>query len=393
MRLRYQIPAFAAARIVMNTMHRMAYPFLAVFGRGLGVDLPLLSLAMTARSATGMVAPFLASVADSRGRKTGMLLGLLLFSLGMGLVALWPAYPAFLAALILTVVGKNLFDPSMQAYVGDRVPYQRRGFVLAFTETGWSLSFILGVPLVGLLIARYGWQGPFPVLAVLGALSIALLGWMLPKDPRPPDDHPGIGRNLGMVIASRAALSALALVALCSAANETINLIFGVWLEDAFSLKIAALGAASAVIGLSELGGEGLTAALADRLGKPRAVGLGLAANSLAALALPFLGRTIPGAMAGLFLFYISFEFTVVSSIPMMTEILPQARATFMAASVAGHFLGRSLGALLAAPAYSFGILGNCLGATGLNLLAFVALAYLAGRIGWSPHPSIESQN
>ena len=51
--------------------------------------------------------------------------------------------------------------------------------------------------------------------------------------------------------------------------------IFGVWLEDSFDLQIAALGAASAVIGLSELGGEGLVAAFVDRLGKPRAIGLG----------------------------------------------------------------------------------------------------------------------
>jgi len=381
-RLRFHILAFASTRIVLNTMHRMVYPFLAVFGRGLGVELPLLSLAMTARSAAGTLGPFLAAVADSRGRKTGMLLGLLLFTLGMGVVIIWPVYPAFLAALILAVVGKYLFDPSMQAYVGDRVPYQRRGLVLALTEVGWSLSFMLGIPLMGFLIARYGWQGPFPLLAVFGVLALALLAWMLPKDPLPRQDRPGMWRNLGTVLASPAALAALALVALSSAANESVNLIFGVWMEDSFGLKIAALGAASAVIGLSELGGEGLTAALADRLGKPRAVGLGLAANSLAALALPILGRSLPGAVVGLFLFYITFEFTLVSSIPMMTEILPQARATFMAANVAGHSLGRSLGALLAAPAYSWGILGSCLGAIGFNLLALLALGYLTRKIG-----------
>jgi predicted MFS family arabinose efflux permease len=164
---------------------------------------------------------------------------------------------------------------------------------------------------------------------------------------------------------------------LLSAANEVVNLIFGVWMEDSFGLKIAALGAASAVIGLSELGGEGLTAALVDRLGKVRAVTLGLVANCLAALALPVLGRTLPGAFVGLFCFYITFEFTVVSSIPLMSEVVPSARATLMASHGASHALGRALGALLAPPIYALGFGGSCLAAVCFNLIALVALMKL----------------
>jgi predicted MFS family arabinose efflux permease len=58
---------------------------------------------------------------------------------------------------------------------------------------------------------------------------------------------------------------------------------FGVWLEDSFGLQIAALAGASAVIGLSELSGEGLVALLTDRIGKPRALVLGLSANAVTA--------------------------------------------------------------------------------------------------------------
>ncbi|MCK7467040.1 MAG: hypothetical protein MZU91_02035 [Desulfosudis oleivorans] len=52
------------------------------------------------------------------------------------------------------------------------------------------------------------------------------------------------------------ALAAISIALWASAANELVNLIFGVWLEDSFGLKIAALAGASAVIGLSELGGR-----------------------------------------------------------------------------------------------------------------------------------------
>ena len=60
------------------------------------------------------------------------------------------------------------------------------------------------------------------------------------------------------------ALLGLTMGLFTSASNEVVNLVFGVWLEDSFGLRIAALGAASAVIGLSELGGETLSVGFTD---------------------------------------------------------------------------------------------------------------------------------
>jgi predicted MFS family arabinose efflux permease len=370
-------------------MHRMVYPFLAVFARGLGVDLAAVSLAVTARSFLGAFGPFLAAVADSRGRKLGMLLGLGLFIAGTGLVVFWPTYPVFVLALVLSMLGKYVFDPSMQAYLGDRVPYQRRGRILAITEFGWSLSFILGVPVVGFMISRGGWMAPFPLFALLGVASFLICLWMLPRDPDPDPDRATFWANLRKVLTFAPALLGLTVNITMSSANEVVNLIFGVWMEDTFGLKIAALGIASAVIGFSELGGETLSAGFTDRLGKTTAVALGLSLNSLAALLLPIVGKTVPGAFVGLFFFYITFEFSIVSAIPLMTEILPEARATLMAANVASHSLGRALGALLAASLYTLGktvpwmqgILPNVFAALLLNLLALLTLYFLRRRI------------
>jgi predicted MFS family arabinose efflux permease len=179
------------------------------------------------------------------------------------------------------------------------------------------------------------------------------------------------------VLTSIPALAGLAVGLFSSAANEVVNLIFGVWLEQSFALQITALGAASAVIGLSELGGEGLVAAFVDRLGKPRAVALGLAVNCLAALTLPLVSRTEAGALAGLFFFYISFEFTLVSSIPLMTELVPSARATLMAFNVAALSLGRALGDLLGPRLYGLGFWFVVLGTVAFNILALLALRKL----------------
>jgi predicted MFS family arabinose efflux permease len=383
MRIRYQLVIFMFVRVVLNTMHRMVYPFLAVFARSMGVDLTTVSFVVTARSFVGMFAPLFGSVGDSRGRRFGMLGGIILFTVGMALVAVRPSFVTFSIALLLTILGKYLFDPSMQAYIGDRVPYERRGTALAVTEAAWSLSFILGVPLVGYLIATYGWSAPFPVLVLLGLVAFAIIRWMLPGEDRSAH-QPGTAslQNVRAVLTNIPALAGISIALWASAADELVNLIFGVWLEDSFGLKIAALAGASAVIGISELTGEGLVALTTDRLGKPRALVLGLSGNALAALLLPIVGTTQAGALVGLFLFYITFEYVMVSHIPLMTEVMPGARATLLSFNLTGHSLGRMIGALLATFIYQrFGFVPVTLLAILFNLFALLALAELTRKI------------
>jgi len=152
-------------------------------------------------------------------------------------------------------------------------------------------------------------------------------------------------------------------------------------MEASFDLKVLALGGTAAVIGVAEFIAEILVGALADRFGKARAIAIGLIANSIAALAFPLLGGTLPGALISLFLFFITFEFMLVSSIPMMTEIMPGARATLMAFNVAGLSLGRAIGAFIAPSLFDWGIAASAGAAILFNLLALGALRKVRRQI------------
>ena len=339
-------------RTILNTAHRMVYPFLPIFARGLGVDISTMSLLMTARSLIGVTSPLFAPIADRRGRKFGMLFGIIAFTLGMGMVAIYPNIWTLGAALIFAVIGKYMFDPSMQAYFGDRIPYAQRGTALAVTEVAWSMAFIAGIPVVGFLIAKFGWSAPFPVLTILGGVIFITIWRIIPRtDPHHELTSDSRAGYLA-VFSSTPAMAGISIALWASAGNELVNVIFGVWLEDSFGLKIAALAGASAVIGLSELSGEGLVAFTTDKLGKPLALAIGLVGNALAAILLPFIGQTQTGALIGLFLFYITFEYVMVSHIPLMTELVPSARATILSMNVTGHSIGRALGAFLASFIY-----------------------------------------
>jgi predicted MFS family arabinose efflux permease len=233
-------------------------------------------------------------------------------------------------------------------------------------------------------MARSGWQAPFPWLALLGVVGMLVLWVVVPNDRPQPGSTPTLWNNFAKVLRHPAARAGMLTAIGMTAANELVNLIFGVWLEDTFAVKIGALAAASAVIGISELGGEGLVSIFTDRWGKRRSVALGLILNGVAALALTRAGGSLNLALGGLFFFYITFEFTMVSSLPLMTEVLPGARSTFMAAFIASTAIGRALGSLAATRLYLWGgqmgvspVLLPVLAAVALDGLALAALSWI----------------
>ena len=373
----WQVALFVLNRTGMNTAIRMVYPFLSIFAAGLGISIETISLALFARAFTGVIAPLVAPLADRASRKVSMLLGMVVFTLGSLLPIFSPAFGWFVVSMMLMNLGVFIFLPAMQAYIGDRVSYARRGLVLGLTELSWSLSTILGVPIVAALIASGGWQAPFPYLAGFGGLMILLLALLVPNVP--PDHRPtgSLFSSLGIVLRSPQALTLLGMGLCFTLGNEVINLLFGVWLGDRFSLQIGALGAVAALIGIAELGGEGLSSWLADKVGKVVAVRIGVFGNILSALALVLFGQWQWGAILALFLFYLSFEFMLVSSLPLISEVIPQARATLMAVNIMFFSLGRSLGAVGAPWLYGAGFWVNAVAAIGLNLVGL----WLLGRV------------
>jgi predicted MFS family arabinose efflux permease len=373
--LALQIGLFTITRTVINTGFRMMYPFLPAIARGLGVDLGTAALIVTARSTVGLVTPVLGSAADVWGRRTTILIALAVTALAMAAVFAWPIFPVVLVAVVAASAAKMVFEPAMWAYVSDRIDYARRGMALAITEIGWSSAYLVGIPLVGLSIAQGGWTAPFPWLAGIALIALLVIRVMMPRDtPSAAAERPSFVKNARIVLSHRPALAAMAMAMLITVANENIGIVFGKLLEDSFNLKVAEIGFAATVIGISELSGEGLVAAFVDRLGKRRSIIIGIGANLVVSLALPWVVQTLVGALVGLFLFYLTFEISVVSIIPMMTELVPDARATMLAGNAAAFSLGRAIGSLLGPVLYGYGLMVGGITAVVLDAVAIALL-------------------
>jgi predicted MFS family arabinose efflux permease len=295
--------------------------------------------------ATAILALFFGPLADRMGYRLMMLSGLALLVGGMFAAGFLPFYGMVLVALFLAGLGKSIFDPAVQAYISERIPYRRRGLAIGILEIAWAGSALIGIPLVGLLMEgfRDAWRQLFVRRRALGTIGFTFLA---------------------------------------AVANDNLFVVYGVWIEEAFNLSVVALGLSIGVIGIAELLGESLTAALSDRIGLKRSVIIGLVLSTACYAILPFCDRSISMVLAGLFLTFITFEFMVVTSISLTTELLPGSRATMLSGCLAAAGIGRVIGALIGGPIWlAGGILATGMVSAGLSAMALVSLVW--GLHGW----------
>jgi predicted MFS family arabinose efflux permease len=350
--LRAQLALIFVARTVLNTAHRIVYPFLPAIARGLGLSVGAAGSLVTARFVAGLLAPFLGPWTDRQPRRRIMQISLGIFALAGLLMAVSRGLALALMAFALFGLSKVLYDPAVHAYIGDRVPYERRAWAVGTIELAWSGAWLLGVPATGFLIEEFGWRSPWLILAVLGILSMLLTRVSLPPG-RAAGRPPASGSLLRSLLPTwrnllrrRAVLVLLAASALLMASIEIPFIVYGAWLESSFGLSLSTLGLASMAIGAAEAVAEFGTTVITDRFGKRRSVLLGLAGLTGSLLLLPLLaGMGLAVAMSGLVAAILCFEFSIVSLLPVATELVPEARASLLSLNVMALSLGRIAGA------------------------------------------------
>jgi len=380
-----QLGVITLTRTLIYTGLRMVYPFLPALARGMGVSLETAAIAITLRSAMGMLSPVFGSLGDSRGRKWSLRVGLTLLGAGSLLIGLLPSYPAFIVGSLLIGLGIVNFDPSIQAYVGDRVPYQRRALAMAVVEFGWSGAFLFGIPLVGRVISRASWSTPFLWIGGLLFLSLILVEYVLPESTLPTGPRLDLISGLKKTIRHRPSMAAVAVSFLMITGSRNIMIVYGAWFEEVFQLSETALGDVSTAVGVAGIAGLIVVAGLSDRLGKKISLALGLGINLLTALALPHLGGSLALTVGMLFLYYLAFEFALVTALSLVSELRPGARATLMAFHAAAVSAGDTLGSFVGPRLFDGGILLN----SGLvGILNTAALLILIALVKLPDEPS-----
>lgn len=367
------------SKLLFNIARRLIYPFAPEFARGLNVDLSAITSAIAVNQATSLLGPVGAGFADRYGYKLLMLISVALLTIGCFSVGLIPTYAVLLISLFLAGLAKSIFDPSLQAFIGNYVPFEKRGRIIGITELAWAGSTLLGIPAAGLIIERFSWQTPFFIISGLSLVCFFLILRIMPSDKRQPSAtgtaSNSMRQNWQHILEQRPVLGILSFVFFMSLANDNLFVIYGAWLESSYQLSLVAIGFGTIFIGLSEVMGEGCTAVLSDRIGLKRSVIIGTSVCAAAYLTLPMLDTGLARVLAGLFLVFFTFEFTIVTAMSLTTEMVPHLRASTMGAFYATAGIGRVIGAFSGGMIWSrHALTGICLVSGICTLAALLSL-------------------
>jgi DHA1 family inner membrane transport protein len=361
------ILALTTSRLVINMTRRFAYPFIPAIAQRLNVSVASVQTALAISWGVGIFSPLFGTLSERFGRKPVMLGALALMALVSLLGIIVPQFWAFAFVVVAYGVCKMIFDPALQAYVGDRVPFAQRARAWGAIELSWSGSLFAIAPLTGILLEQGGLQPVFMVLLIALCIGLALIWWVIPDGGAPAKSvaneaaapRPPILRTLW----ERPAIFAALAYAFCMIVGQEIFFInYALWMQSSFSLALGTLGAATIVLGLAEAGGEILVSAAGDRFGMHNMALYGAILAGVGFAVIPHLNQNIGVALVGMFILFVLVEMAIVASIGLFTEVLPDARSVMMSANVSAMSIGRLVGVLVGGGLYeltgSFPLIG-----------------------------------
>jgi predicted MFS family arabinose efflux permease len=358
-------------RFSTNIAYRMGYPFLAVVAHGLGTSVATVGLVLSLREGTGLLAPVVTRRMERRGHRSAMLLCLSLVAAAAGLAAVPAAgiYP-FAIGMIMIGLAKVGYDSAMGGWIGDRVPFTQRGRVTGLTEMSWSLSLLLGMPLVALVFVNWGVRSGFVAVAALNVVVALAQRRLVP----PEGTRQRRNKTVVHLPLSRSTLALFGGLALMAASMQAIFVVHGVWLQDRFGAGTGGLGLSSVVLGVAELVGAGATVLWTDRLGKRRTMLAGLLPMAGATVLLGRATPTVAAALALLALAIIGFETTFISALPLLSELNPEARAATFGRAFLWLTLARGVATLVALPLYEH---------AGMTVVGTISALGALGAAAW----------
>lgn len=169
--------AVLCATWMLNAMDRQVfYPLVPQIREELGFTLPEAGFLATGFTLGLAIAGFLAGfLVDRFSRKLVVLVSVIVFSVGTGLVAVSQGLVDMAIYRILSGVGEGVQATALYAIIGAFF-FHRRAFAAGFVGVAFGAGIFLG-PLIGVPFATANgtWRAPFLLFAALGIVMVVLV--------------------------------------------------------------------------------------------------------------------------------------------------------------------------------------------------------------------------
>jgi predicted MFS family arabinose efflux permease len=288
-------------------------------------------------------------LADRFGKLRVVTISLALFSVATALCASATGLADLTAFRALTGVFAAATMPVSLALIGDLVPMQGRQKAIAtfmgIAFLGQATSMTIG----GTIAALTSWRGVFIVYAAVAVVIVIALfvttrsmAAQLKGDP-----HSEFLRPYGRLLAHGPSLRTYLVVFVEGLLILGSFSYAGAYADKALGLQTLGIGLLMAVFGVGVIGGSRLSGRLAQRIGRPRLVALGLGSAAAADLVLAAAGSHLVAFAVAILLLGLGFMFAHSSLLTTATQFAEKARGAAMSLIAFAFMVGGSLGTML----------------------------------------------
>jgi predicted MFS family arabinose efflux permease len=385
-RARLGLVALASAAFVYVTAETLPVGLLPQLSAGLHVRPGTVGLLVTAYAGVaGLTAIPLTATLERRSRRTIVVACVGLLALSQFVVAAAPGYAVVLAARVVCALAHGVFWSMLAPVAARLAPPGQAGRATALVFVGNSLALVGGVPLGTALGHAVGWRAAMAALGLAAVVSAAALRRVLPELPASDGGHGDPGGVRARLAGIPAALRSGPLLAICVVTVVLVTGHFAAYTyitalvrRDA-GLSGLALSAVLFGYGAAGIGGIVLAGRITDR--RPRlanAACVAAVAVALAVLATVAHGSAA-GTVAAVAIWGAGFTALPVGLQAAVLRVAPRSADTASALYVVAFQIGIGGGALAGSLLVNAGLL-PVLPLVGLILAVAALLIVLAAR-------------
>ena len=288
-------------------------------------------------------------LADRFGKLRVVTVSLALFAFATALCASATGLADLTAFRAITGIFAAATMPISLALIGDLVPMQGRQKAIAtfmgIAFLGQATSMTIG----GTIAAASSWRGVFVAYAAVAVVIVVALfvstrgvAAQLKGDP-----HSEFLRPYGRLLANGPSLRTYLVVFVEGVLILGSFSYAGAYAATALGLETFGIGLLMAVFGAGVIAGSRLSGRLAQRLGRPRLVALGLGSAAASDLLLATAGSRLAVFAAAVLLLGLGFMLAHSSLLTTATQFAERARGAAMSLVAFAFMVGGSLGTML----------------------------------------------
>jgi MFS transporter, DHA1 family, inner membrane transport protein len=316
-------------------------------------------------------APLFAFVTNRLDRRVLLTAALVLYVFGHLLSAFTTNFNVLLAIRLAMVGGAAIFTPQAASSIGLFIAPEHRAGSVAFIFLGWSVALAIGVPLVSLFGAHFGWSTTYLALAAASMIAAIAVFATVPGGLMTP---PLSAAAWKAVFANRNVQLLLAVTCIFLAGQFTEYPFIAAHLKSAAGADASTIAILFAVYGFAGVVGATIAAKVIDRFGGPRTTSVSLVLVIIGLSVWSLSGASVLLAGLGLAIWGSGAAPSIAAQQARLIAADPMAASATVALNTSLLYAGQAIGTALGGWTLSSGHDDK----SGIIAVALVAIALLA---------------